>query len=261
MGIASPALGVAFVVMTEHKAKLRVFSYVLVQAGVGLVFYIINFAKGKHFYIREYWKYALAFNLPLIPHYLSQTVLNQAGRIMISNMIGNSETAIYSISYTMSMIFTIVTEAINNTFIPYTYKAIKNRKYNELENNSSILVTSIGVICIVVMAFGLELIKIFAASEYYKARWVVPPVAETLLFMFIHPLFCNVEFYFEKTKFIMMASSFAAIVSIGLNYIGMKLFGYIVAAYIRLICYIFLSVAHYIMYKYICKKRNRCGTI
>lgn len=256
MGIASPVLGVVSVVLTEHKAEARVFSYVLVQAGVGLVFYIINFAKGKHFYIGKYWRYALAFNLPLIPHYLSQTVLNQADRIMISNMIGNSEAAIYSIAYTISMMFTIVTGAINNTFIPYTYKAIKNRSYNELKNNSCILVALVGVACIVAMMFGPEIIKIFAASEYYEARWVVPPVAEALLFMFIYPLFCNVEFYFEKTKFIMAASSFAAVINIGLNYIGIKLFGYIAAAYTTLVCYILLSAAHYIMYKSICKSKG-----
>lgn len=256
MGIASPALGVVSVILTEHKAEARVFSYVLVQAGVGLVFYVINFVKGKHFYIRKYWKYALAFNLPLIPHYLSQTVLNQADRIMISKMIGSSEAAIYSIAYTISMMFTIVTGAINNTFIPYTYKAIKNRSYEELKNNSCILVAIVGAACIVAIVLGPELIKIFAALEYYEARWVVPPVAEALLFMFIYPLFCNVEFYFEKTKFIMVASSFAALMNIGLNYIGIKLFGYIAAAYTTLICYILLSVAHSIMYKYICKRKG-----
>ena len=202
MGIASPVLGVVSVIVTEYKAEARVLAFVFVQAVIGLIFYVINFAKGKCFYSKKYWKYALGFNLPLIPHYLSQTVLNQADRIMISNMVGNSEAAIYSITYTLAMMFSIVTNAINNTFIPYTYKAIKNQKYKELKSASSLLVILIALFCIVAMAFGPELIRIFAAPEYYEARWVVPPVASALFFMFIYPLFCNVEFYFEKTKFI-----------------------------------------------------------
>ena len=253
MGIASPFLGVVSVIMTEYKAEARVFAFVFVQAVIGFVFYVYNFAKGKKFYSKEYWKFALSFNLPLIPHYLSQTVLNQVDRIMISNMIGKSEAAIYSIAYTLAMMFTIITSAINNTFIPYTYKAIKNHKYKELKRSSNSLVLLVAVACIAAMAFGPELIKIFAAPEYYEARWVVPPVATGLLFMFIYPLFCNVEFYFEKTKFIMEASSIAAITNIGLNYIGIKLFGYIAAAYTTLICYILLSIAHFIMYRNICK--------
>ncbi len=27
----------------------------------------------KEFYDKEYWKYALKFNIPLLPHYLSRT--------------------------------------------------------------------------------------------------------------------------------------------------------------------------------------------
>lgn len=256
MGVGSPFLGILAVLSTSYKAEARVLSYVFVQVCVGLVFYILNMSRGKKFYVKDYWKFGLAFNIPLIPHYLSQTVLNQADRIMISNMVGKGEAAIYSVAYTISMMFTIVTNAINNTFIPYTYKAIRDKKYKSLKSNASFLVMMIGLACILAMAFGPEIIRIFAAPEYYSARWVVPPVAESLFFMFVFPLFCNVEFYFEQTKFIMVASCVAAVANIGLNYIGIQRFGYIAAAYTTLICYILLSVAHYMAYRIICKRKE-----
>jgi len=255
MGLASPTIGVIAVLLSSYKAEARVLSYVFVQVCVGLVFYIFNMYKGKRFYIKEYWIFALKFNIPLIPHYLAQTVLNQADRIMIADMIGKGEAAIYSVAYTISMMFTIVTGAINNTFIPYTYKAIRDKKYKDLKKTASFLVLLVGAACIVAMAFGPEIIRIFAAPEYYDARWVVPPVAEALLFMFIFPLFCNVEFYYEQTKFIMVASGLAAAINVGLNHVAIKLFGYVAAAYTTLICYILLAIAHYIAYRIICKKK------
>ena len=257
MGLASTIIGVLSVLSTElYKAEARVLSYVLVQVVVGLIFYIYIMWKGDSFYSKEYWKFALAFNLPLIPHYLSQTVLNQADRIMISNMVGKSEAAIYSVAYSVSMMFTIVTTAINNSFIPYTYKAIRDKQYAKLKKNASFLVMAIGLACIVAMALGPEIIRVFAAPSYYEARWVIPPVACALFFMFVYPLFCNVEFYFEQTKFIMMASSVAALANVALNYVGIKLFGYIAAAYTTLICYILLAIAHYFAHKIICKNKD-----
>lgn len=256
IGIASPVIGVIAVLLSPYKAEARVLSYVFVQVCVGLVFYIYNMYKGKKFFIREYWAFALKFNIPLIPHYLAQTVLNQADRIMIADMVGKGEAAIYSVAYTISMMFTIVTNAINNTFIPYTYKAIRDKKYKDLKKTASFLVLLVGTSCIVAMAFGPEIIRVFAAPEYYDARWVVPPVAEALLFMFIFPLFCNIEFYFEQTKFIMVASGMAAAINVGLNYVAIKMFGYVAAAYTTLICYILLAIAHYIAHKIICKKKN-----
>lgn len=256
IGIASPILGIIAVMATEYKAEARILAYVIVQVCVGIVLYIYNMYKGRYFFVKKYWKFALTFNLPLIPHYLSQTILNQVDRIMISQMVGNSEAAIYSVAYTISMMFTIITNAINNTFIPYTYKSLQNKHYKELRRSTNILLLLVAFCCIVAMALGPEIIRIFAAPEYYEARWIVPPVAAALFFMFVFPLFCNIEFYFEQTKTIMIASCGAAIANIILNRVGIQQYGYIAAAYTTLICYILLALTHYCVYKYLAKKHD-----
>lgn len=255
LALASPILGIIAVQATEYKAEARVLAFVFVQVCVGLIFYIYNMAKGKQFYSKGYWKFALAFTLPLIPHYLSQVVLGQADRIMIQRMVGYSEAALYSVAYTISMMFNIVTTAINNSFIPYTYKSIKDKKYDALSGNASFLVTCVAVGCVLATAFGPEIIRIFASPEYYDAYRVVPPVAISLLFIFMSSLFANVEFYYEETKFIMVASSIAAVTNVILNYLGIKWFGYVAAAYTTLICYILLALAHFVAHKRILKKR------
>ncbi|MCC8153168.1 MAG: oligosaccharide flippase family protein [Tannerellaceae bacterium] len=255
LALGSPILGVISVLSTEYKAEARVLSYVLVQVIVGLVFYIYNFRKGKTFFSKKYWSFALKFNLPLIPHYLSMTVLNQSDRIMISNMIGSSEAAIYSVAYNIAMMMTVVTNAINNSFVPYTYKSIKEKHYDGIRRNSNFLLILVGGTCIIAMAFGPELIKIFASADYYDAIWVIPPVAASVYFMFLYPLFGNVEFYFEKTNFIMIASCCGAVANVVLNFIFIQIFGYYAAGYTTLACYILFSFAHYCFYKRILKEK------
>lgn len=254
LAIGSPVLGIITVISTTYKAEARILSYVFLQVIVGLVFYIYNAKKGKKFFDAKYWKFALAFNLPLIPHYLSMTLLNQLDRIMISRMIGSSEAAIYSVAYTIAMMMNIITNAVNNSFIPYTYKGIKENNYEGIRNNSNLLIILIGGVCVIAMAFGPELIKLFATEEYYDAIWVIPPVAASVYFMFLYPLFANVEFYFEKTKLIMVASCLGAIANIILNYIFIDKLGYYAAGYTTLICYILFSFSHYIFYKKILKQ-------
>ena len=148
IAIGSPLIGIIAVISTSYKAEARVLSFVLVQVVLGLYFYIRAFAKGKCFFNSFFWKYALSFNIPLIPHYLSMTVLNQSDRIMIDKMVGTSEAAIYGIAYTLAMMMTIITGAINSSFIPYTYQNIKRKHYKqqscELSHslNSSVIVFS-----------------------------------------------------------------------------------------------------------------------
>lgn len=93
IAIGSPLIGIISVMSTTYKAEARVLSFVLVQVVLGLYFYVRAFIRGKCFFDSFFWKYALTFNIPLIPHYLSMTILNQSDRIMIDKMVGTSEAA------------------------------------------------------------------------------------------------------------------------------------------------------------------------
>ena len=72
--------------------------------------------------------------------------------------------------------------------------------------------------------------------------------------MFMYDLFARFEFYYEKRNFIMIASSFAAIVNILLNYIFIRIFGYYAAGYTTLFCYIAYTGGHYYFMRKICKR-------
>ena len=70
------------VVSTSYKAEARIIGSVFVQTLFGVILAAVLFAKGKTFYKKEYWSFALRFNLPLIFYYVSQLILNQSDRIL-----------------------------------------------------------------------------------------------------------------------------------------------------------------------------------
>jgi O-antigen/teichoic acid export membrane protein len=255
IALLSPSLGI-FGVMhtTRFKTELRILGDVAPKFIIGGILIFICIKGGKKFFQRNYWKFALNFNVPLIPHYLSQTILSQSDRIMIGNMVGEDKAAIYSIAYSAAMVMTIVTQSINASFVPWTYRTMQDRAYNNLKKTSNVLLVLIGGISLLMMAFAPELIMLMAGESYSEAVAIIPPVAASVYFMFLFPLFGNIEFYFERTKFIMVASSIAAVINLILNYIAIPRFGYIAAGYTTLICYIILTLAHYVFMKYLCKK-------
>ena len=256
IAVGSPLLGIIAVLNTSYKAEARVLSYVFVQVCVGLIFYINNLYKGKCFFNKKYWKYALVLNIPLLPHYLSSTALNQADRIMIDKMVGTGAAGMYSVAYSVASIMTIVTTAIKNTYTPYMYKAIKSGDYTGMKKTSNLLVVLIGGFTLTAMILGPEIIELFASETYHEAIWVIPPVACAVFFKFLYPMFSTVEFYYERTGFILAASCFGALINIALNYIFIQLYGYYAAGYTTLVCYILYALGHYISSKYIFSKNT-----
>ena len=214
-------------------------------------------SKGRTFFHKEYWKYALVFNIPLIPHYLSNYVLSQSDRLMIGRMVGNSEAAFYSIAYTISTMMMLVMSAINNSLTPYVYKSLDSGGEKKIKNVTSPLIILIAGLCIVTMAFAPEVILIFAGSKYMEAIYVIPPVAASVFFVFIYSLFSNIEYFYRKTIFIAIATCVSAIINLILNYIFIGMYGYYAAGYTTLICYICMAIIHYIFYRKVLKKQMK----
>lgn len=255
MNILCLGLSIFTILNTNHKVEARVLSDIFVKLLFAGTLFIFILIKGKKFYNKEYWKYALKFNIPLIPHYLSNYILNQSDRLMIGKMVGKVQAAYYSVSNTISNVMMLLVLAINNSLTPYIYKTINGKHPEKIKNKINPIVLLIALLSIVIMAFAPEVISIFAGKEYMDAIYVIPPITASVYFIFIYSMFSTIEYYYEKTGLIAIATSISAILNIILNYFGIKLFGYYAAGYTTLICYICLAICHYIFYKKIVKEK------
>ena len=254
VSLAKPVLGIIFIILAEDKVTAYILALSLAEL-IGYVgFFISQMKRGKQFYSKKYWAYALSFNLPLVPHYLSQTVLSSADRIMIGDMIGQSEAGIYGLAYSISLIMTLFNTALSQTLSPWIYQKIKEKQVRDISKIAYLSLMLIAFVNLALIGIAPEAVAIFAPKSYYEAIWVIPPVAMSVLFMFSYDLFAKFEFYYEKTTFIMSASMIGALLNVILNYIFIKRFGYLAAGYTTLFCYIVFVIAHYVFMKRICIK-------
>lgn len=245
--ILRPVLGIIFVLLADqkHQAEARVCAITLVNVCLFSMLYIAIVKNGKQYYNKKYWLYALKFNLPLLPHYLSQTVLSQSDRIMISHIQGSTEAAYYSVAYTLAMVLQILNTSISATMNPWIYKAIKNREYKKIGEVSYSVLVIVALANLAIVVIAPELMGILAPSDYKKALWVVPPVTASVYFMFLYNLFATFEYYFEKTYYVTVATVIGAGLNIVLNSIFIPRFGFVAAGYTTLVCYILYAFAHY----------------
>ena len=94
------------------------------------------------------------------------------------------------------------------------YKKIRDKEYDSIGEVSVMLLILIGVLNLFLIALAPEAIAILAPPAYYEAIWVIPPVSMSVFFMFMYSLFANFEFYYEKTKLMMVASVSGAALNI-----------------------------------------------
>ena len=254
VSITKPVVGIFLVTHFEDKVTARILGLVLVEVIAYTGCFVSQIIRGKRFYSYKFWKYSIFYNLPLIPHYLSQVVLINSDRIMINKFVGSSAAGIYGLAYSLAMVMTLFNIALMNTLNPWIYQKIKDKEYKKIEPVAYISLSIIAFVNLFLITLAPEVVKIFAPSSYYKAVYCIPPVAMSVLFIFMYDLFAKYAFYYEKTKLIMLASIGGAVLNIVLNYVGIKLFGYVTAAYTTLICYMVYALFHYILMRKVCNE-------
>lgn len=257
----SPLLGVIAVKNTVYKVEAKIISNLIVQFIIGLVLFIHNQRDGKKFFNNEYWKFGFKFNVVLIPHYLSTQVLNQSDRVMISSICGSSYAGIYSVAYNFAFLLSIITNGINSSLTPHIYESLRTGKTSQLKKQTSIVIIFVAIISLGLICFAPDLFKFMLPESYYPALKAIPPVTIGAFFLFLYPLFGSIEFYYEKNKYVTIASVIGAILNILLNYIFINIFGFMAAAYTTLFCYMCFSICHYIFMKKILKQKNKQNDI
>lgn len=254
--LIASGVSIVFVYFTKQKAFARIIAHAIVCIIIYLFIFLFFVLKNKNFFNKEYWKFALGFNIPLVPHYLSQMVLNQVDRIMIAAYCGNKYAGIYSVSYNFSLALMILIQSVNASFAPWIYGKLEARSYKDIRKISSLLICFFALLTIIPILIGPEIIYILAPIDYFEAIYVIPSVGLSMFFVFLYGLFASASFFYGKTFFIATGSVIVAFCNILLNAFFIPRFGYLAAGYTTLICYILYSIVHYFFMWYIAKKER-----
>lgn len=253
VSVLKPAIGILFVLNSDNKVTARILGLALVEVICYTGFFVSQMRKGKVFFSAKYWKYAVLFNIPLLPHYLAGTILASADRIMIKKMVSDSAAGIYTLAYSISLIMNMVKDSLNKTISPYIYQRIRAKDYKSISKVIYPALLVIAIANLLLISFAPEIIRIFAPKEYMDAIYVIPPVAMSVYVQFLYLCFAPFEFYFEKRIWTTIGTLVSATMNLLLNYIFIKLCGYQAAGYTTLVCYLVNSLMHYFFMRKVCK--------
>lgn len=248
-GFAIVLIPLFCVLYFDATANTRFGTEIITTIIITVGFSIRTISNGVHKYnisvLKKHIKFIIAFQAPCVLHSLSLIVLGISDRLMISNMVGNTQAAYYSVAYSVASCFIIVITSIDQSFTPWIYEQMKKASYERISGwcNAFAMLVAGGLLIFEIIA--PEIMCLLFPKNYYEAIYSMAPVTCSLFFMMLYSSFVHIQAYFEDTTYIMRASVVGGILNIVLNVIGIPLFGYIVCGYTTLISYAVLAVAHY----------------
>ena len=235
----------------------KILGVMIPTAVMGIVFYINFIVRGKVFYNREYWTYALKIGLPMIPHALALILLAQMDRIMIKDIIGDGDAGLYIFGYSFATLLMIFTNAIGQAWLPWFNETLFAGNRERIRQIQKKLVMLGCFLSFGFIAAAPEALMLLAISNntYWIAKYVVPPIVLGTLAQYFYTNYVNVEIFCKKTPFIAIGSCLAAGINYLLNAAFIPRYGYIAAAYTTLASYLILMILHFVMVRFVLKEK------
>ena len=236
-------LGFIFIIDNKLDALLYGIAFNVVLWGIG-IYMVYLFMYGMTFK-GEYIKYALILSLPIVPHIVSSNIMGNSDKLMINSMCGPEFAALYGVVYTCSMAVTLLRNALNNAWIPWFYEKMSEGKYSVIRKKTDYYIVGFSLGTLVVCLFGPELVLVMGGEQYIDAAPLVPIIMLGCFYNFLNVFYVNIEFYEKKTYMISVVTVITTIINIALNYICIKRFGYMAAAYTTAFCNLLIIIMHY----------------
>lgn len=230
----------------HNMGVVRLWSAGIVNLIVAIFLYIYICRRGKKYVDSILWKSTLFVAVPLIPHYLSTVVLSSIDKIMISQMISQNKTGIYSLAAILSAIGVLIWRALSVTYTPFVNSKLGERDFLSIREAVKPLLLVVAAFCILTALAAPEIIGILATKEYYEGIYVVPPIAAGIYTTALYDNFTAISFFHKKSFNIMIATVIAAISNVIMNYVFIMKCGYIAAGYTTLASNLILTALHYI---------------
>ena len=233
----------------DRLVDLRIAGYYIPMIIGGFSVAILMLWQGKRVIDISYWKYALAFSLPLIPEVLSIQIMNQSDKLMVTAMVGDISGSILALATTVSYIIWILEDSVWNAWLPWMYEKISRKEGNEIQKYWTVLMHAFGLISFFLVLFAPEIILILGGNKYQEAIWLIAPMVTGTLFRFYSFSYTAIQNYHKKTGFVALSTVSVMFLNILLNYIFIKQFGYQAAAYTTAFSYLVLMIMQAIMEK------------
>jgi O-antigen/teichoic acid export membrane protein len=206
---------------------------------------LIIFKKSKNITQKKYWDFAVRVSFPIILHGLSLNILSQSDRIMLTSLIGASETGVYSLIYNFGMISYVVVVSLDGVWVPWFYKNLAKKDFRIINKNAKVYIDIMAVVTSIIILMSIEIMRFIAPPQYWYGEIIIPPIVISSFIIFVYTLYVNVEHYYKETRLIAFNTIVAAISNIMMNLFFIPSFGILGAATSTLISYILSLIMHY----------------
>lgn len=215
----------------------------LVASGLTLLLMLTFYTKISYQFDKPLWKKMLRYALPVLVAGVAFSINETFDRILLDQLlpedIAETQIGMYSACYKLALFMTLFATAYRLGIEPYFFSHSNSK--NPQKNYARILefFVAIGSVILLSVVVFADVIKplVIRSEAYWEAMWIVPII---LIAHFCLGIYHNLSVWYkitDRTKFGAYISVFGAMVTLIINILFIKHYGYKASAVATMVAY------------------------
>lgn len=230
MAVSTFCLSLILVLNMPDRFFGRVMGNAVVYGVVGTGICAAILWKGRTFYNPQYWKFCLVLAIPMVFQNLSYQILGSSDILMLKQMVGSSDSGIYSLAFLFAGIIFTIFQALDNTWKPFFFEDMKEGSQENVRHRAESYMELYTVLSVGFLLLVREVYHVYAKAEYWSGIELLPMFVGNYYLNFLCTFPVNCEYFYKKTSVVATATVVSALLNLGLNYMFIRCFGMVGAA-------------------------------
>lgn len=247
--LGAPLIAVCFITLTRYRAEARILGGFITAFSIAFPLFYIIMKKGRTLFSFPIWKYLMKMALPLLPHYISASLILRLGEIAVGRIHGTEGLGLYSVAVSFGLSLTMITNGIISALSPWVLRKLRRRSFGEVREMLYLISTLLSILSLILLAVMPDVVEIIVPEEYRPALLAVYPLALTCVPTFLSNIILQGEMYYERSAISSIPSVIAAAVNGILVFLFLPHADFRAAGIFTLLSYIILLTLNLFVFK------------
>ena len=239
LGVSLLLIFTLFKDQNAHMAKI----YAVALANICCFTYLFIFIRCKKPNL-SYIKRALTWGSPLIVHTFLISLFSQLATLAIQYMTDYSKTGIYGMAITILNIPQVLLATFENAWNPWFFDTMDDKNYPLIQRFNNVCYMIFASMIALFILIIPDLFHIMINEAYWDAIYCLIPLSIDTYISFLYYTPLNTQYFYKKTKNVMLASIISSSVELVLLFILINKFDIFGAGYALVISRIVLLFIH-----------------
>ena len=250
MGIVAPAAACLAAIRAQDSetalvARVGVSTIVGAVFALGALVYIISsrgalaLGKGveKHRRTLSHIKYLLSLALPMLPYYISLSIIAQSDKLIISRALGEGALGAYAVAHSAGSALTALSAGVCTSLAPWIMRKARAGESGAIRRALGTGLSVAAPLSLCILCAAPEVFAFLAPSGYTVGLSSVYPLTLSSIPLLLSSLITSATLTYERTPGILISGITPAILSLMLNIVFVGKAGIFAAGVISLISY------------------------